>query len=301
MTYIAIAGASGLVGRALVPFLVDKGHQVLCLTRNRDDTSGDALFWNPYAGELDPVRLEGIGTVVNLSGENIGASRWSLRQKEKILQSRLMATKTICEAISRMATPPQLLLNASAVGYYGDTGDDFVTEAHSKGNDFLADVCAQWEAATQPLSNRGVRVLYLRFGTILTPSGGALRQMLTPFKLGIGGALGNGKQYLSWIALDDVLGAILHLMTTPYLKGPFNLVAPNPVTNQLFTQILASTLHRPHFFTLPAPLLRLFFGEIADALLLKSCRAVPKNLLGSGYDFLYPDVQSALSHLLSRQ
>jgi uncharacterized protein (TIGR01777 family) len=296
---IAIAGASGLVGKALMAFLRTGGHTVIQLVRRPMSAGADTIVWNPYTGELDPEALNGVDAVINLAGESIARGRWNARQKERILHSRVLATKTLVMAMSAMQRPPATLINASAIGYYGNRGDQLLSEESVEaGRDFLANVCIQWEEAAKPLANSGVRVVFARFGIILSAEGGALAQMLTPFKLGLGGTIGSGNQYMSWIAIDDVLGALLHVLMTEELQGPVNVTAPEPVTNASFTKALGSVLHRPTLLPMPAFLVRLLFGEKGDALLLSSSRVYPEALLRSGYQFFYPNLPKALEHLL---
>jgi hypothetical protein len=210
-----------------------------------------------------------------------------------------MATKTMTGAVAPLEKPTQGIINASATGYYGSTGNEIVTEQAPAGHDFLASVCAQWEEAAQVLAERGIRVACLRFGMVLTPKGGALGKMLTPFKWGLGGTIGNGEQYYSWIAIDDLLGAIQYILSHDHLRGPINITAPEAVTNRVFTKTLSRELHRPAILPLPAFAARLAFGEMADAVLLSSCRAKPQVLLEQGYPFRYPELSQALHHLLS--
>ncbi|HZZ79036.1 MAG TPA: TIGR01777 family oxidoreductase [Gemmataceae bacterium] len=295
---IAITGSTGLVGSALVPFLTSGGHEVVPIVRNR--TSGEDVSWTPEAGLIDAERLEGLDAVVHLAGENIAARRWNAAQKARIRDSRIQGTKVLCEALARLRRPPRVLVSASAIGFYGNRGDEELTEASASGTGFLPEVCREWEAATVAAEKAGIRVVHLRFGIILSPKGGALAQMLTPFRLGVGGRLGNGRQAMSWIALDDVVGTIYHGLATETLRGPVNTVAPKPVTNLEFTKTLGRVLGRPTMFPVPGFLARLAFGEMANDLLLASTRVVPEALLDSGYEFLYPDLEHALRHLLGR-
>jgi uncharacterized protein (TIGR01777 family) len=244
--------------------------------------------------------LEGIGAVVHLAGESIAAGRWTPQRKDKIRRSRVEGTRRLCESLGQLTRRPKLLVSASAIGYYGNRGDEVLREDSPPGNDFLAQVCQEWEAATEPASQAGVRVVQLRFGMILSPGGGALKKMLLPFKLGAGGRIGSGAQFMSWIAVDDAVGAIDHAIRTESLQGPVNTVAPAPVTNANFTRTLARVLSRPALAPLPAFAARLAFGELADALLLSSQRVIPACLQASGYQFRYPELEAALRHLLDR-
>lgn len=244
--------------------------------------------------------MEGVEAVVHLAGENIGASRWTPERKAEIRRSRVEGTRRLCESLARLSHPPKVLVSASAIGFYGKREDEILREDSPPGRDFLAQVCVEWEAATKPASRAGVRVVPLRFGMILSPAGGALQKMLLPFKLGVGGRIGSGRQFMSWIAIDDAIGAIHHAICTESLQGPVNAVAPNPVTNAGFTQVLARVLSRPAIVSLPAFAARLAFGELADALMLSGARAIPARLQESGYPFRYPELEGALRHLLSQ-
>ncbi len=294
--HIAITGSSGLVGSALVPFSTTGGHRVTRLVR-RSPSGGDVL-WDPAEGIKELSRLEGVDAVIHLAGKNIAGGRWTRRRKDEIRRSRADGTRRLCESLARLSRRPKVLVSASAIGFYGDRGDETLTEDSAPGKDFLAQVCQAWEAATEPATRAGIRVVCLRFGMILSPGGGALKKMLLPFRLGAGGRIGNGAQCVSWIAIDDVVGVIHHAVGVEPLKGAVNAVTPNPVTNAEFTQVLARVLSRPALFPLPALAARLAFGEMADALLLSSARVVPSRLQASGYRFRYPELESALRHLL---
>lgn len=296
---LAVTGASGLIGSSLVPALTAAGHRVTRLVRSAP--AADEIRWNPAAGELDPDRLEGMDGVVHLAGENIAGGWWTTERKRRILESRVQGTRLLAGVLAGLQSPPRVLVSASAVGYYGDRGDRILTEESPPGEGFLADVAEVWESATEPARLVGIRVVNLRLGIALTPAGGALAQMLRPFRLGLGGPLGNGRQWMSWIALDDAIGALLHALATETLVGPVNAVAPEPVTNADFTRTLGRVLHRPTVFRVPAPVLRLALGEMADALLLSSTRVLPHRLQGSGYRFRHPSLEGALRHVLARQ
>ncbi len=295
---IAITGSAGLVGSALVPFFKTGGHHVVRIVRT-SPTEGDAV-WNPVTGQIDASRLEGLDADIHLAGENIAARRWNAEQKARIRASRVQGTKLLCETLAKLQRPPRVLISASAVGFYGDQGDRELTEESPSGGGFLPEVCREWEAATEAAENAGIRVVHLRFGVILSPKGGALAKMLTPFRLGLGGRIGNGRQWLSWIALDDVVGGILHTLATDSLRGPVNTVAPRPVTNFEFTKTLGKVLGRPTLFPMPGFMARLAFGEMANELLLASTRVVPRALSIANYRFLYGDLEIALRHLLDR-
>ena len=237
---------------------------------------------------------------MHLAGENIAAARWSERVKAKIRESRLRGTRVLCESVAKMSSPPKVLVCASAIGFYGDQADRLLDEDSPAGDMFLADVVRQWEAATQPALDAGIRVVNLRFGMILSPRDGALAKMLLPFRLGAGGRVGSGRQYWSWISIDDAAGAVHHALMSESLSGPVNAVSPNPVTNEQFTKTLGRVLNRPTVLPMPAAAARLALGQMADELLLASARVVPKKLEESGYDFRQPTLEGALRHLLGK-
>ncbi len=295
---ILVTGSSGLIGSSLVPFLTTGGHGVTRLVRSQK--SGDEpVLWDPEAGTLDVARLEGLDAVVHLAGENI-AERWTAEKKSKIRDSRVNGTRLLAESLARLGEPPKVFVCASAIGYYGDRGDEILREESPSGSGFLAEVCRQWEAAAQPAAEKGIRVANLRIGVVLSLAGGALAKMLPPFRMGAGGTIGSGRQYMSWIALDDVIGAIYHALTHETLRGSVNAVAPNPVTNREFTQTLGRVLSRPTLLPMPAFAARLAFGEMADELLLASTRVEPARLLATGFVFGYPELEGALRHVLGR-
>jgi uncharacterized protein (TIGR01777 family) len=296
---ILVTGSSGLIGSALVPFLTTGGHQVMRLVRSESRPSESTGFWNPAQGRLDAHELEGYDAVIHLAGENL-ASRWTAQKKAEIRDSRVNGTYLLCESLARLATPPKVLVSASAIGFYGDRGEEVLTEDSPPGSSFLARVCQAWEATTLPASKHGIRVAHLRFGVVLSPAGGALARILPLFRLGLGGILGSGRQYMSWIALDDVIGAIHHTLTTETLSGPVNVVAPHVVTNEEFTRTLGRILGRPTLVQLPTSGVRLMFGEMADELLLASDRVEPGELSAGGYTFRFPKLEPALRHLLGK-
>lgn len=297
---ILVSGSSGLVGSALVPFLTMGGHHVSRLVRTTVSTDQDTIVWNPEKAELDTARLEGLDVVVHLAGENIAARRWNNAHKARLRTSRVLGTRLLCDTLAKLRRRPRVLICASAIGYYGNRGDEVLTEQSASGDGFLADLCRDWEAAAEPAEAAGIRVVQLRFGIILSCRGGALRKMLLPLRYGLGGCLGSGRQWVSWIALDDVLGCIHHAIATDALHGPVNAVAPNPVTNRELTKTLGRVLCRPTPFSMPGFMARLAFGEMADELLLSSARVLPQALLASGYAFLYPHLEDALRHLLGQ-
>ncbi|PWB81781.1 MAG: TIGR01777 family protein [Candidatus Methylomirabilota bacterium] len=296
---ILVTGSTGFIGSALVPFLSANGHRVGRLIRTLPRKGKSEFQWGPETGFIDTAHLEGIDGVVHLAGENIATERWTDEKKAKIRDSRVDGTRLLCDALAGLKQPPKVLVCASAVGYYGDRGDELLTEESEPGTGFLAGVCREWEAATTSAEQRGVRVVRLRFGMVLSPTGGAMARLLPPFKKGLGGVLGTGRQYVSWIALDDLLGVIAHALTTEVLQGPVNAVTPNPVTNREFTRTLGRLLGRFTIFPMPAAAAHLMFGELADELLLASQRVQPTRLLATGYDFRYPELEGALRHLLT--
>jgi len=286
---VLVSGSSGLVGSALVTALEGAGHSVVRLVRR-----------TPAANEiqLDPARApEGFDAVVHLAGESI-AGRWTAAKKARIRDSRVQGTSTLATALARTGRPPKVMVCASAIGIYGDRGDEVLREESAPGSDFLADVGQQWEAATEPATRAGIRVVSLRIGVVLSPRGGALGRMLTPFRMGAGGRIGSGQQWMSWITLDDVVGLIQHALATDSLRGPVNSVAPNPVTNAQFTRTLGQVLHRPTVFPLPAFMVRLMFGEMGEALLLGSQRVDCGKLVASGFRFRHPELKPALEAIL---
>jgi uncharacterized protein (TIGR01777 family) len=300
--HIAVTGGSGLIGAALIHHLMpDQHHRITRLVR-RPAGPGE-LTWDPVGRKLDPTALEGLDAVIHLAGENVGA-RWTAARKRRIRESRVTGTKLISETIARLRRPPGVLISASAVGIYGDRGDETLTEASTVGDpssDFLVSVCQEWEAAADAARAAGVRVVHPRFGVVLSPAGGALGKMLLPFRLGLGTQMGRGTQWASWISIDDAVGAIHHALKTDGLRGPVNATAPNPVTNRDFTRTLGRVLRRPTPLRLPAAALRLALGEMAEETLLASARVLPAGLLRSGYEFRHPDLETALRHVLRKE
>lgn len=295
---ILISGASGLVGTALSRNLSAKGAELFQLVRSRSDESARSILWNPASGVEDLAQLEGFDAVIHLAGEPIAEGRWTEDKKRRIRESRVEGTKVLAEALAKLERKPSAFLSASAIGIYGSRGEEVLTEESAAGDDFLARVCRDWEAATEAAARAGIRTVLMRFGVILSSHGGALAKMLTPFKMGAGGRLGPGRQYMSWIALDDVVGIVDHLLEKDSTSGPVNVVAPNPVTNREFTGALGEALSRPTFLPAPAFALRLAFGEMADVALLASQRVEPARLKQSGYAFKYPELKEALRHVL---
>jgi hypothetical protein len=268
--------------------------------RSQPHPGADEIRWDPIGGSIETAGLEGIDAVVHLAGENIAAGRWTAATKARIKESRVRGTRLLCEALARLHRPPPVVVCASAIGYYGDRGATSVDEDSAAGTGFLADVCRAWEAATAPAGDAGIRVVHLRCGVVLTAAGGALAKLLLPFQLGVGGRVGSGAQYMSWIGIDDVLGAILHTLRTTTLRGAVNAVAPQPVTNLEFTKTLGRVLSRPTLFPVPAAAARLAFGEMADEMLLASTRAVPTRLTATHYTFRHGELEAALRHTLGK-
>ncbi len=287
---IAVAGSSGLIGSALVPALAERGHEVLRLVR-RAPAGPDERNWDPAAGALDPAVLDGVEAIVNLAGATIG-QRWSQSARERILASRVDTTRLLAEAAASRSPAPALVA-ASAIGYYGDRGDEELTERSSKGTGFLADVCETWEAAAEPARAAGVRTIHLRQGIVLSAAGGAVERLLTPFKLGVGGRVGSGDQYWAWVSLDDAVAAYVWALEGDG-SGPVNVVAPQQVTNAEFTRALGKALRRPTVFPLPGFAVRTMFGTMGEEMLLGGQRAVPATLVEAGFEFVHPDIESGL-------
>jgi len=297
---ILITGSTGLIGSALFSALTASGHRITRLVRRRDQHSTDFALWDPAQGPPDPATLANADAVIHLAGENISSHRWSPQQKARIRDSRVTSTTLLAAALATLERPPRVFICASAVGYYGNRGDEQLSENSGPGTSFLADVCQAWEGATTPATERGIRVVNTRFGVVLSGNGGALPRMLTPFRFGLGGTVGNGRQFMSWISLDDAVAAIIHALVTDSLRGPVNVVAPNPAANAEFTQTLASILSRPAFLALPAFAVRFLLGEMGEELLLSSARVLPHKLLDSGFVFRYPLLKDALRAALRR-
>ena len=293
---IAIAGASGLVGTALIPALEAQGHEVTRLVRTAP-RAGE-IEWHPNKDEVSAASLEGFDVIINLAGENIAGGRWTDEQKRKIRDSRVNGTHLLSEAIAKMERQPRAFICASATGIYGDRDDEVLDEQSESGGGFLAGVCREWEMACELAVKVGVRVVNLRFGPILAREGGMLSKLLTPFKMGMGGKVGSGSQYISWVSLDDSVNAILLAINDESIRGPLNVVSPNPVTNEEFTKTLGHVLNRPTALAMPAFAARLAFGEMADEMLLVSQRVMPKRLSAAGFQFQYPELESALRHYL---
>jgi uncharacterized protein len=297
---VAITGASGLVGTAMVTALKSDGHRAVRLVRPGGTALADDVRWDPGADELGAAALEGCDAIVNLAGASIGEGRWSETRKKILRDSRIHSTRVLVSGLVKLTRRPRVLVSASAVGYYGDRGDEILSEASGPGNDFLAQLASEWEAEAQKAEACGIRAVILRFGVILSAEGGALPRMLTPFRMGVGGRLGSGKQWMSWLTLGEAVDLIRHAIENDNLRGPVNAVSPNAIRNAEFTRILAHVLHRPALFPAPAFALRLTLGEMADALLLSSQRAAPRKLEAEGYSFRNADLEGALRLVLGR-
>lgn len=300
MQTVAVSGASGLIGGALCAALAESGLTVRRLRRGAT-ASGTDVAWDPVAGTIDAEALEGVDAVVHLAGEGIGEKKWSEEQKRKILESRTKGTGLLAGALAALDHKPDVFVSASAIGYYGNRGAEELTEESPAGSDFLAEVCTQWEAAAAPAAAAGIRTVLVRTGIVLSPAGGALKRMVTPFKLGVGGRIGSGEQYMSWISLGDEVRAVEHILQEASLSGPVNLTAPHPVTNAEFTKTLGAVLGRPTVLPTPLfPLKAVYGAELVEHLLLDSQRVLPARLLASGFEFRHPTLEAALRAVLGR-
>ena len=297
---VLISGSTGLIGSALSRALSEQGHTPVPLLRARPGAPDGCVMWDPAAGVIDEAALEGVDAVVHLAGESV-AGRWTRAKKGAIRESRVLGTRLLAQAVCAAAAPPRAFVSASAIGCYGERGDAWLDEDSAPGDGFLAEVCQEWEAESLRAADAGARVVNLRFGMALSGSGGALAAMLPVFRLGLGGPIGDGRQYVSWIALEDAVRAILFALTNDALEGPVNVVAPNPVANRDFTRTLARTLRRPALFPLPAFAARAVLGEMADALLLASARVRPARLVEAGFVFERPELEDALCAALGRR
>jgi uncharacterized protein len=290
----AITGASGVIGSALGLFLQTGGHDVFKMVRREPGSKQNEIKWDPAKGVIDREALSGMDAVVHLAGENLAGGKWTPQKKEAILKSRMEGTRLLCETLANLDDPPKVLIAASAIGYYGDCEEGVTcSEDHEEGEGFLSEVCGAWEGATQPAKDAGIRVVNMRIGVVLSLRGGALKQMILPFKMGLGGRVGSGKQVLSWVALDDVIGAIHHMIYNEDIAGPVNVVSPTPVSNNEFTKTLARVLKRPAIMPLPESLIRLIYGEMGDMVLMGS-RVEPGVLKDNGFEFFYNDLENCL-------
>jgi len=300
---VIITGATGLIGSALVRSLLGDRHAVTRLVRAPQGSTAPGVTdvsWDPARGLLDASALEGHDAAVHLAGEPVAEGRWTVEKKRRIRESRVKGTRLVAETLARLKQKPRVLVSASAVGIYGDRGGELLREESAPGKDFLSEVCREWEAAARPAVEAGIRVVHPRLGVVLDAEGGALPKMLTPFKFGVGGRIGSGRQYMSWITLADVVGVIRRALTDENLRGPVNAVGPNPVTNEEFTKALGRVLGRPTFLAVPEFAARLAFGEVADALLLASQRVEPARLKEAGFQFADPELEGALRRVLKK-
>lgn len=297
---IAVTGASGLVGKALVKALRENGDEVIRLVRQKNSGQDDTLFWNPLTGEGELKKLNGFDAVINLAGENISSGRWTKDKKKRIHDSRVVGTENLCSQLVKLSSPPKILISASAIGFYGDCGEEEVTEVSAPGRNFLALVCKHWERATEKAEAAGIRVVKLRIGVVLSKHGGALKKMFVPFNLGLGGVVGGGDQYMSWITLDDLVEVIKFSLVESRASGAINAVAPKPVSNRIFTKALGEVLCRPTIFPLPSFVVNLVFGEMGQSLLLEGARVYPTRLNELGFKFKHENVEEALKAILRK-
>lgn len=290
-----ITGASGLIGKELASSLREKGYELLLASRS-EPKNEEQIKWTVEDGfhDEDLHRLEGLDAVIHLAGENVAGLRWTEEKKKAIRDSRVIGTRTIIDAFSKLKAKPKTFIAGSAIGFYGDRGDDEMTESSQAGTNFFADVCRDWEAESRRAEDMGIRTVLLRTGIVLSKDGGALGTMLLPFKLGVGGVVGSGKQWMSWISLEDQIRAILYVLENENIRGAVNLTSPNPATNEQFTKTLGEVLYRPTFLPLPEFAVSMIFGEMGDALLLDSTKVLPKRLQDAGFEFKYPTLKSAL-------
>jgi uncharacterized protein (TIGR01777 family) len=296
---ILVTGSTGLIGTELCSFLSEYHYRVLRMVR-RAPANANEIQWDPIAGIRDTSVLEGLDAVVHLAGENIASGRWTPERMQRIRESRILGTRLLAQSLARLFDPPKVLVSISAVGYYGDRGEELLDEGSSVGKGFLPDLCREWENAPAAATMRHIRVVTPRLGTVLSAAGGALARMLPPFRLGFGGTIGSGNQYMSWIAIDDLIGIIHQLIVKESFQGPINVVSPNPITNREFSDTLGRILSRPVFFNLPSFAARLALGKMADETLLSSARVSPKRLMKANFPFAFPELEEALRYILEK-
>ncbi len=294
---IAVSGSRGVIGSALVPFLLTGGHDVLSIVRVKSGRD-DEIFWDPESGRIDKEKLKGVDAIIHLAGEPIGRGFWTRKKKKKIIDSRVMGTRLLADAMAGMKNGPGILICASAVGFYGNRGDRTLTEKDTPGDDFISTVCREWEDAAGSAQSGGIRTVFLRLGVVLTPAGGALQRLFLPFILGLGGRIGSGRQYMSWVGIDDVLDTINFILFDKKIHGPVNVTSPNPLTNGDFTRILSGVMNRPAWFAIPELAVKILFGRMGREVLLSSARVMPEKLLNAGYEFRHEKAGDALEHLL---
>lgn len=297
---IVISGSSGFIGSALYKYLNERNYSVRRLVRRKPKgDSRQEIYWNPASGFIESTALENTDVIINLAGKNISDRPWSKGQKRTIINSRVTSTELLCHSLKRLKKPPHLIISASALGFYGNRSHETIDENSKPGIGFLAEVCRQWEDATADAKNMGIPIIYLRTGIVLGTKGGILKKLLPIFRYGLGSILGSGKQMMSWISIDDLVSAIEHLIITPDLEGPFNMVSPNPVSNEDFSELLALKLHRPCSFSVPVWAIKLFLGKMGQELLLSSCKAYPSKLINSGYTFQTPSLGATFDMLFA--
>ena len=297
MMKILLSGSSGLVGVELLKALRCNNYKVICLVRNKNQIKKDTIFWDPENNVLKLEDLKGIDAVIHLAGENIANKRWSKKQKKAILDSRVNSTKLLADKIANLDLKPKTFISASAIGYYGTQTNESLNESYPPGDSFLSFVCKNWENATKSAKESGIKTVNIRIGVVLSPKGGALKKMLPPFKLGLGGKLGDGTQIMSWISLADTIQSIIHILNNEQLSGPVNLTNPNPVSNYNFTKMLGKKLSRTTIFKMPKPIVKLVFGEMGEELLLASIKALPDALVSSGYKFTHENLTDYLDEV----
>lgn len=298
---IAVTGSSGVLASALIPFLTTAGHRVIKLVRRKEGLKTDEIFWDPAEGKIDAERLEEADVIIHLAGEHIGKGRWTKEKKKRILSSRVLSTRLLVDTITQYEKYPETFISASAIGYYGDRGDTELFETDKPGDDFISMVCRNWEEEAAPARKAGIRTVNLRIGVVLDPLGGALAQLLPSFKLGIGTRIASGRQYVSWIGLNDVVGAIYHIMHHTNIKGAVNMVSPNPCTNEELSRTLANVLSSKRIATVSAPLIKTVFGEMGKEILLSSARVMPGILKQTGYTYRYAQLNDLLKHVLGKE
>ena len=297
---IVISGASGPVGRAMIPFLTTGGHRIIRLVRRKTENP-DEIFWDPYRGEIDLKPAGKIDVVINLNGYNIASGRWTKKRREKIIKSRILSTALLSKAILGLSERPDVFISASATGYYGECGNEMLCENSCSGELFISRVCCDWEDAAKDLETSGIRTVFARIGIVLSPGGGILEKLLPVFMMGLGAKIDTGDQYMSWISMDDLLYAVYHVIHTPSIHGAVNFVSPHPVTNLQFTKCLGRVLSRPALFKIPASIIKLLWGKMGEEILLSSTRVFPEKMIDSGFRFCHENLEQAFCHVLGKK